>query len=76
MKSKIQTNEVTELPCLMEDNYNRIVLCTYADDNKKFVTVVANKNGTMDDIGKTWQSDIKSSDYKPLPTGYQVTITN
>ena len=78
MKSEIKTNEVTELPCLMQNNYGQIVMVTYGNEaeNEKYVTVVANKDKSYHDVGKTWLSDVRPDEYKPLPAGYQVTITN
>jgi len=75
MKVEIKTNEVLDLPCLMKNNMNQIVLVT-TDGEKNFVTVIANTDGSNSDVGKTWESDFRRSNYLPLPAGYQVTITN
>lgn len=75
MTVEIKTNEVLEIPCLMKNNMNQIVLVTKADD-KKMVTVLANIDGSAADVGKTWESEVRAQDYYPLPAGYQITITN
>lgn len=75
MTVEIKTNEVKNLPCLMKNNMGQIVLATKYDD-LKFVTVLANTDGSKCDVGKTWETKLLPTEYFPLPSGYQVTITN
>ena len=73
MKIEIKEPEEIKLPCLMEGLMGEIVLVTSYQD-KKYVTMLGTKEGDFSGIGTTWESKVKEDGYKPLPSGYQITL--
>ena len=59
----------------MKTEFGQIVLASCNED-KTYVTVLANIDGSDCDLGNTWETKLLPKDYSPLPAGYQITLTN
>ena len=78
MKSTTKEKLVTAFPCLMKDQFGRVVLVTDLSNKpgRYQVTVVAAIKAEIANLGTSWESDLKPTEYFPLPSGFEVNLIN